>query len=127
MVFIPTMRDSNEKANRPHVNAGPVIKINANQRYATNSRGIVLIKAVALRAKVPLQLFVVRNDSPCGSTIGPMLSAKLGLRTLDLGNPQLSMHSIRETGGAHDVIRLTNLFGGFFAHYVDVDADVECD
>ncbi|OBA19598.1 peptidase M18, aminopeptidase I [Metschnikowia bicuspidata var. bicuspidata NRRL YB-4993] len=116
-----------EKANRPHVNGGPVIKINANQRYATNSRGIVLIKAVAQRAKVPLQLFVVRNDSPCGSTIGPMLSAKLGLRTLDLGNPQLSMHSIRETGGAYDVVRLTKLFGGFFAEYVDVDAAVECD
>lgn len=116
-----------EKANRPHVNGGPVIKINANQRYATNSMGIVLIKAVATRAKVPLQLFVVRNDSPCGSTIGPMLSAKLGLRTLDLGNPQLSMHLIRETGGSHDVIRLLTLFGEYFASYAEVDAQVECD
>lgn len=116
-----------EKNNRPHVNSGPVIKINANQRYATNSRGLVLIKAVAQKAKVPLQLFVVRNDSPCGSTIGPMLSAKLGLRTLDLGNPQLSMHSIRETGGSHDVIRLLTLFGEFFASYAEIDAQVECD
>ncbi|GEQ67887.1 hypothetical protein JCM33374_g1553 [Metschnikowia sp. JCM 33374] len=123
----PNYEMFHEKANRPHVNAGPVIKINANQKYATNSRGIVIIKAVAQRAKVPLQLFVVRNGSPCGSTIGPMLSAKLGLRTLDLGNPQLSMHSIRETGGSYDVVRLTNLFGGFFANYVDVDASVECD
>lgn len=116
-----------EKANRPHVNGGPVIKINANQRYATNSRGIVLIKAIALRSKVPLQLFVVRNDSPCGSTIGPMISAKLGLRTLDLGNPQLSMHSIRETGGSYDILRLSTLFGGFFAAFSEVDAQVECD
>lgn len=116
-----------EKANKPHVNKGPVIKINANQRYATNLRGIVLIKSIASQAKIPLQLFVVRNNSPCGSTIGPMLSAKLGIRTLDLGNPQLSMHSIRETGGSHDVIRLTNLFGGFFENFSAADAAVECD
>lgn len=116
-----------EQENRPQVNGGPVIKINANQRYATNSRGIVLIKAIADKVKVPLQLFVVRNDSPCGSTIGPMLSAKLGLRTLDLGNPQLSMHLIRETGGSHDIARLISLFGGLFGHYVKVDASVECD
>lgn len=116
-----------EKANRPHVNGGPVIKINANQRYATNSRGIVIIKAVAERAKVALQLFVVRNDSPCGSTIGPMISAKLGLRTLDLGNPQLSMHLIRETGGSHDVIRLSTLFGEYFKSFSEVDSIVECD
>lgn len=116
-----------EKTNRPHVNGGPVIKINANQRYATNSRGIVIIKAVAEAAKVPLQLFVVRNDSPCGSTIGPMLSAKLGLRTLDLGNPQLSMHLIRETGGSHDVIRLSTLFGTFFSQFCHIDSQVECD
>lgn len=116
-----------EKANRPHVNGGPVIKINANQRYATNSRGVVIIKAVAERAKIALQLFVVRNDSPCGSTIGPMISAKLGLRTLDLGNPQLSMHLIRETGGSHDVIRLSTLFGEYFKSFSEVDSIVECD
>ncbi|WPK27532.1 hypothetical protein PUMCH_004924 [Australozyma saopauloensis] len=116
-----------EKANRPHVNGGPVIKINANQRYATNSRGIVLIKAIAERSKVPMQLFVVRNDSPCGSTIGPMLLAKLGIRVLDLGNPQLSMHSIRETGGSHDIIKLQRLFAGFFEHFVAVDDTVLCD
>lgn len=123
----PNYERFHEKANRPHVNAGPVIKINANQRYATNSRGIVLIKAIAESAKVPMQLFVVRNDSPCGSTIGPMLSAKLGLRTLDLGNPQLSMHLIRETGGSHDVARLTALFQEYFSLYCEVDAKVECD
>lgn len=116
-----------EKTNRPHVNGGPVIKINANQRYATNSRGVVLVKEVARRAEVPLQLFVVRNDSPCGLTIGPMLSAKLGLRTLDVGNPQLSMHSVRETGGTHDVERLVKLFAGFFAHFAAIDAAIDCD
>lgn len=116
-----------EKANRPHVNGGPVIKINANQRYATNSRGIVLIKAIAEKYRIPLQMFVVRNDSPCGSTIGPMLLAKLGIRVLDLGSPQLSMHSIRETGGSHDILRLQNLFAGFFEKFAEIDRDVECD
>lgn len=83
-----------ETDHKPEMNKGTVIKINANAHYATNSPGIVLVEEIARRARVPLQLFVVRNDSSCGSTIGPMLSAALGTRTLDLGNPQLSMHSI---------------------------------
>lgn len=123
----PNYPSKYELMNRPQVNKGPVIKINANQRYATNSPGIVLIKKVANTAKVPLQLFVVRNDSPCGSTIGPILAAKLGIRTLDLGNPQLSMHSIRETGGTFDVEPLTKLFGAFFENYVALDEKVLCD
>ncbi|KAK6202433.1 peptidase M18 [Scheffersomyces amazonensis] len=123
----PNYGDKYEAKNRPQLNAGPVIKINANQRYATNSPGIVLLKKVAESVKVPLQLFVVRNDSPCGSTIGPILAAKLGIRTLDLGNPQLSMHSIRETGGTYDIVKLTDLFKGFFEHYVDIDEKILCD
>ncbi|KAH8694135.1 aspartyl aminopeptidase [Talaromyces proteolyticus] len=112
-----------EADHKPQINEGPVIKINANQRYATNSPGIVLLQEVAEKATedggdvVPLQLFVVRNDSSCGSTIGPMLSANLGTRTLDLGNPQLSMHSIRETGGTQDIGHAIRLFASFFEHY----------
>src|SRR5579871_5086355 len=120
------------------MNQGVVIKINANARYATNSPGIVLIQEAARLAKsnssypsssarksekgekgVPLQLFVVRNDSSCGSTIGPMLSAALGARTIDVGSPQLSMHSIRETGGVHDVEHAVNLFESFFENFGD--------
>ncbi|KAI9786098.1 MAG: hypothetical protein M1816_008127 [Peltula sp. TS41687] len=127
-----------ESDHRPEMNKGVVIKVNANARYATNSPGIVLLQEAARRAPnntgsstteegslgetaVPLQLFVVRNDSSCGSTIGPMLSAALGTRTLDLGNPQLSMHSIRETGGVHDVHHAIRLFDGFFRHYSDLE------
>ena len=106
-----------EAEHRPEMNKGVVVKINANARYATNSPGIALLEEVARRAAVPLQLFVVRNDSSCGSTIGPMLSAALGARTLDLGNAQLSMHSIRETGGAHDVEHAVRLFESFFQHF----------
>jgi aspartyl aminopeptidase len=128
-----------ESAHRPEMNKGTVIKVNANARYATNTPGIVLLQEAARRAKkpststssasqgVPLQLFVVRNDSSCGSTIGPMLSAAMGARTLDLGNPQLSMHSIRETGGAHDVEHAVNLFESFFEHFQELEAKIQVD
>jgi len=116
-----------ESSHRPAMNGGPVIKINANARYATNSPGITLLEEVARRSGVPLQLFVVRNDSSCGSTIGPMLSAALSTRTLDLGNPQLSMHSIRETGGRDDVLHAIRLFDGFFEHFGEVGPSILVD
>ncbi|KAG7196207.1 uncharacterized protein KQ657_000220 [Scheffersomyces spartinae] len=123
----PNYSSKYEAQNKPQINQGPVIKINANQRYATNSAGIVLLKNVGQKTQVPLQLFVVRNDSPCGSTIGPILAAKLGIRTLDLGNPQLSMHSIRETGGTHDILHLVRLFGGYFSEYSDLQERILVD
>ena len=125
-----------ESDHRPEMNQGPVIKVNANARYATNSPGIVLLQEVARKAAklidsdpegVPLQLFVVRNDSSCGSTIGPKLSAHLGARTLDLGNPQLSMHSCRETGGADDVHHAIRLFSSFFQHYSALEKTILVD
>ncbi|PYI13465.1 aspartyl aminopeptidase [Aspergillus japonicus CBS 114.51] len=129
----PNYSPKYENDHRPQINKGPVIKINANARYATNSPGIVLLQEVARKAAedggegVPLQLFVVRNDSSCGSTIGPMMSAKLGARTLDLGNPQLSMHSIRETGGTYDVGHSIRLFTSFFKHYADLSKTILVD
>jgi aspartyl aminopeptidase len=130
-----------ESSHRPEMNKGVVIKVNANARYATNSPGMVLLQEVARLAKpastyaysskpssgVPLQLFVVRNDSTCGSTIGPMLSAALGTRTIDVGNPQLSMHSIRETGGAFDVEHAINLFDSFFTHFGELESKILID
>ncbi|KAJ5781057.1 hypothetical protein N7457_006217 [Penicillium paradoxum] len=129
----PNYAGKYESDHKPEMNKGPVIKINANARYATNSPGIVLLQEIALKTSketgvhVPLQLFVVRNDSSCGSTIGPMLSAALGARTLDLGNPQLSMHSIRETGGTHDVAHAIRLFTGFFQHYSELSKTILVD
>ncbi|KAJ8115613.1 hypothetical protein OPT61_g2780 [Boeremia exigua] len=133
----PNYPSKYEAQHRPEMNKGTVIKINANARYATNSPGIVLLQEAARRAKpassgiskegVPLQLFVVRNDSSCGSTIGPMLSAAMGARTLDLGNPQLSMHSIRETGGAHDVEHAVNLFDSFFENFAELEQNIVVD
>ena len=127
----PNYASKYEADHHPEMNKGTVIKVNANARYATNSVGIVCLQDAARRAKktsfsssvaengVPLQLFVVRNDSPCGSTIGPMLSAALGTRTIDVGNAQLSMHSIRETAGAFDLENSVNLFDSFYRNFSD--------
>ena len=138
----PNYSGKYEAEHRPEMNAGTVLKINANVRYATDSPGIVLLRECAKRAKatsyqppgsksndggVPLQMFVVRNDSPCGSTIGPMLSASLGARTIDVGNPQLSMHSIRETSGCYDVEHGVNLFDSFFEHYGELEKKISVD
>ncbi|KAL3482461.1 peptidase M18 [Aspergillus californicus] len=129
----PNWSGKYENDHKPEINKGPVIKINANARYATNSPGIVLLQEIARKAVedggegVPLQLFVVRNDSSCGSTIGPMLSAALGARTLDMGNPQLSMHSIRETGGTYDVGHSIRLFKSFFQHYASTSQTIFVD
>ncbi|KAK0668630.1 peptidase M18 [Cercophora samala] len=123
----PNYAGKYERNHQPQMNKGTVIKINANQRYATNSPGIVLVKECGRRKKVPLQLFVVKNDSPCGSTIGPMLSAKLGVRTLDLGNPQLAMHSIREMGGSWDVEYAVGLFEGFLSGYGGMEGGLVVD
>ncbi|KAL9601126.1 MAG: hypothetical protein Q9219_002725 [cf. Caloplaca sp. 3 TL-2023] len=123
----PNYASKYENDHKPEMNKGTVIKINANARYATNSPGITLIQEIARRKKVPLQLFVVRNDSSCGSTIGPMLAASLGTRTLDLGNPQLSMHSIRETGGVYDVAYGIRLFEGFFEHFGELESKILVD
>lgn len=116
-----------ESDHRPEMNKGPVIKVNANAHYATNSPGIVLLQEVARKEGVPLQLFVVRNDSSCGSTIGPILAAHLGARTLDLGNPQISMHSCRECGGADDVHHAIRLFHGFFQYYSALEKTILVD
>ncbi|KAI4217105.1 MAG: hypothetical protein LQ351_000414 [Letrouitia transgressa] len=123
----PNYSGKYEPDHKTEMNKGTVIKINANSRYVTNSPGIVLLQEVAQRQKVPLQLFVVRNDSSCGGTIGPMLAAALGARTIDVGNPQLSMHSIRETGGVYDVEYAIRLFEGFFMHFGQLEGNILVD
>ncbi|PTB66334.1 peptidase M18-like protein [Trichoderma citrinoviride] len=116
-----------EPNHQPAINGGTVIKVNANQRYATNSPGIVLLQECARKAGAPLQQFTVRNDSLCGSTIGPGLAARLGMRTIDVGNPQLSMHSIRECGGTGDVGNAIKLFAEFFRIYGEIEPRIIVD
>ncbi len=86
----------------PLLSAGPAIKINANQRYATDSQVESLITMLASQEKVPLQRYMSKADMQPGSTIGPMSAARLGIRTIDIGHPLLAMHSIRETISAFD-------------------------
>jgi aspartyl aminopeptidase len=98
----PNYPERHEPDHRPIVNAGPAIKVNANQRYATSAATARLFQRACVQANVPWQVFVSRNNMPCGSTIGPVTATRLGISTVDVGVPQLSMHSARELCGADD-------------------------
>lgn len=99
----PNYSSKHEANHRPKLGGGLVVKTNQNQRYATSGISGYIIREAARRAgNMPLQEFVVPNDKPCGSTIGPLLSSRSGLRTVDVGAPMLSMHSVREMCGVDD-------------------------
>jgi aspartyl aminopeptidase len=95
------------------LNGGPVIKVNTQQRYATCARTGALFEELCRKVEVPVQHYVHRTDLPCGSTIGPITATLLGIRTVDVGNPMLSMHSAREMTGADDPDRMTRALGAF--------------
>jgi len=118
----PNYQEKHEHNHQPMLHQGPVLKFNANQRYATTAITASILREVARQCAVPLQEVVVRNDSACGSTIGPMLSAKLGLRTVDIGTPQLSMHSIRETCCTTAVLQASTLYRQFYESFPAIDA-----
>ncbi|WP_218313579.1 M18 family aminopeptidase [Halomonas sp. 18071143] len=103
----PNFRDKHDERHGPAINGGPVIKVNASQRYATNSVTGALFRDVCREADVPVQSFVTRADMGCGSTIGPITATEVGVPTIDVGLPQWAMHSIRETSGTRDVEYLT--------------------
>jgi aspartyl aminopeptidase len=103
----PNYLDHYEPGHLLHLNQGPAIKVNANQRYATDAIGSAQFSICCQDAGVPVQHFVGRGDAPCGSTIGPLLAARLGVATIDVGFPQLAMHSARELCGAEDVFWMT--------------------
>jgi len=98
----PNYADRHDPQHHIDLNGGPVLKHNANKRYATDATSAALFRTACDAAGVPMQEFVSRNDSPCGSTIGPTTAAKLGISTVDAGVAQLSMHSIREMCGTQD-------------------------
>jgi aspartyl aminopeptidase len=98
----PNYADKHDQNHGPILNAGPVIKINNNQRYASNSISSAKFKQICEKLDIPVQTFVTRSDMGCGSTIGPITATELGIETLDIGAPQWAMHSIRETAGSLD-------------------------
>ena len=113
----PNYPEKHEAEHRPMLHYGPVIKYNANVRYATNGMSGAIVKALAVRSGVPIQQFCVKNDAGCGSTIGPILSTLTGIVSADIGNPMLSMHSIREMCGTIDVCHLVQLLRTFWTDY----------
>jgi aspartyl aminopeptidase len=110
----PNYADKHDSNHGPLLNRGPVIKVNANQRYATNSETAAVFRQLCQLEKVPVQSFVVRSDLGCGSTIGPITAAGIGVRTIDVGVPQLAMHSIRELAGTEDPHYLFRVARRFF-------------
>jgi aspartyl aminopeptidase len=98
----PNFMNKMDPAHEIHLNKGPVIKLNANQRYATNSLSAATYMHICKEAEISPQEFVMRSDMPCGSTIGPITAARLGVKTIDIGAPSLGMHSIRELTGSSD-------------------------
>lgn len=98
----PHYAERHEPSHRIRMNGGPVLKVNNNLRYATDSTGAAAFVQACRRAGVPVQTFVTRSDLPCGSTVGPMTSALTGATTVDFGAPTLSMHSVREVCGVPD-------------------------
>ena len=111
----PNYADRHEAGHRPVIGAGPGVKVNANQSYASDSTGAGQFVALCKRQGVGFQQFVSRNDLGCGSTIGPISAARVGIPTVDVGNPMLSMHSCREMAGSADVAPMIDVLGAFFS------------
>lgn len=111
----PNFAEKHDGKHGPQMNAGPVIKYNSNQRYATNSTTGSLFRKLCADLDVPCQSFVVRSDMGCGSTIGPLVAAELGVSTIDIGLPTLGMHSIRELAGSRDVDYLCKVLAHFYS------------
>ncbi len=111
----PNYADRHEPGHRPVIGKGPVIKTHASQAYATDAATAGLFTALCRESGVEPQHFVSRSDLPCGSTIGPISAARVGIRTVDVGNPMLSMHSCREMAGSADVAPMIAVLRRFLA------------
>ena len=110
----PNYADKHDAEHGPLLNKGPVIKTNANQRYATSSQTSALFRQLCEQNDVPVQDFVVRTDMACGSTIGPITSSHIGVKTIDIGLPTFAMHSIRELAGSQDAVMLHKVLTVYF-------------
>ena len=102
----PNHADKHDPQNAPRLGGGPVVKVNASQSYATDAPGAAVFERACREAGFAAQRFAARNDMRCGSTIGPIAAARLGMRAVDVGNPMLSMHSCREVAALADVPKM---------------------
>ncbi|MEU3984770.1 M18 family aminopeptidase [Streptomyces sp. NPDC026672] len=109
----PNYAERHDPTHHPRVNGGPILKVNVNNRYATDGSGRAVFAAACEKADVPFQSFVSNNSMPCGTTIGPITAARHGIRTVDIGVAILSMHSARELCGAADPYLLANSLTAF--------------
>ena len=107
----------------PRLNTGIAIQADPNGHTTTDGISTAFLQRVADKCDAKLQVFQIRNDSRSGGTVGPMLSSAMGMRAIDAGLPQLSMHSIRATIGSKDPGLGVKLFKGFFDHFEEVDAE----
>lgn len=110
----PNRGEKSDPTNRPIINNGPVIKISSNQKYTSDSNSIAVYEAICEKAKVSVQKFVNRSDEPGGSTIGPISSTHVGIRSVDIGTPLLAMHSVRELCGVDDHFYVEKSFEEFY-------------
>jgi aspartyl aminopeptidase len=111
----PNYLDRHDPDHHVHLNAGPAVKMNANVRYASDAETVAFFRSICASAEVPMQEYVHRTNLACGSTIGPLTAANLGIRVVDVGSAQLSMHSAREMGGIHDPGHLTRAMTAFLS------------
>lgn len=110
----PNSPEKHDPINKPVINKGPVIKVSANQKYTSDADSVAVYVAICEKAGVPYQKFVNRSDAAGGSTIGPINSSHLHIRSVDMGSPILAMHSVRELGGVMDHYYTTKSFEEFF-------------
>jgi aspartyl aminopeptidase len=118
----PNYVDKHDKQHRPMLGAGPVIKVNVNQSYASDGPAAAAFRRACRAVDVTPQYFSARNDMPCGSTIGPISAARLGMRTVDVGSPMLSMHSCREMAAVSDVAPMIRVFTRLFSEFASLDS-----
>ena len=112
----PNFSDRHDENHGPLLNRGPVVKINANQRYATTSETSGFFRLLCEQNEVPVQVFVARTDMGCGSTIGPIVSSEVGVKTIDVGVPTFAMHSVREMAGVADAYYLYQVTTAFYQY-----------
>jgi aminopeptidase I len=121
----PNFLGSYLEGHSPRLNVGPVVQADGNGHTTTDSVSTAFMTRVAEKCGSKLQVFMIRNDSRSGGTVGPTLSSTMGVRALDCGMPQLSMHSIRATTGSLDPGLGVKLYKGFFDHFEAVDKEFE--